>query len=102
MLMSACSYYPSYIVGIHRFSGKRIFDGTIRVYAMSKLTTVQTRGDFSDDELEEIIDMRATKDPFSVAEVRATIKENPLLAMGLVFALGLLVGVSVRSSRGHD
>jgi hypothetical protein len=54
---------------------------------------------FSDEELEEIIDMHATKDILSASELRATIRENPLLVAGLVFAFGLLVGSSLCSRR---
>lgn len=54
---------------------------------------------FSDEELEEIIDMHATRDILSASELRATIRENPLLVAGLVFAFGLLVGASLCSRR---
>ena len=54
---------------------------------------------FSDEELEEIMDMHAPKGQMSVAELRQAIRENPLLFAGLVFAFGLLLGVSVRGGR---
>jgi hypothetical protein len=54
---------------------------------------------FSDEELEEIMDMRAPKGQVSVAELRQMIRENPLLVTGLVFTFGLLLGVSLRSRR---
>lgn len=50
---------------------------------------------FSDEELEEIMDMHAPVDP--VKEFRAAMKESPLLVAGLVFTFGLLVGVSIGS-----
>jgi hypothetical protein len=55
--------------------------------------------DFSDEELEQIIDMHAPKGQISVAELRRAIRENPLLVAGLVFTFGLLLGVSLRSGR---
>jgi hypothetical protein len=55
--------------------------------------------EFSDEELEEIMDMRAPKGQISAAELRKTIQENPLLVTGLVFAFGLLLGISLRSRR---
>ncbi len=55
------------------------------------------KDEFSDEELEEIMDMKAPKE--LVRELEATIKESPLLVMGLVFAFGLLVGVSLGSGR---
>jgi hypothetical protein len=55
--------------------------------------------DFSDEELEEIMDMHAPKGQISTAELRQTIRENPLLVAGLVFTFGLLLGISFRPSR---
>ncbi len=49
---------------------------------------------YSDEELEEIMDMHATGQ-VSVRQIRATIQENPLLVTGLVFAFGLLMGLSM-------
>jgi hypothetical protein len=64
------------------------------------MVSIQTEKEkFSDEELEEIMDMHATKDLFSASEFRATIREYPLLVAGLVFAVGLLVGVSLCSGR---
>jgi hypothetical protein len=54
---------------------------------------------FSDEELEEIMDQHAPKGQVSAAELRQIIRDNPLLVAGLVFAFGLLLGVSFRS--GH-
>ena len=54
---------------------------------------------FSDEEVEEIMDKHAPKGQVSAAEFRQMIRENPLLVTGLVFAFGLLLGVSLRS--GH-
>lgn len=61
--------------------------------------TKEGKESFSDEELEEIMDMRAPKGQISVAELRQMIRENPLLVAGLVFTFGLLLGVSLRSGR---
>ncbi|HMK84106.1 MAG TPA: hypothetical protein VK503_10340 [Candidatus Bathyarchaeia archaeon] len=53
-----------------------------------------TKEKYTDEELEEIIDMHAT-DQLSVRQIRTTIQENPLLVTGLVFAFGLLMGISM-------
>jgi len=52
---------------------------------------------FSDEELEEIIDMKAPKE--LILEFESLVKENPLLMTGLVFAFGILVGVGMASGR---
>ena len=54
---------------------------------------------FSDEELEEIMDRHAPVGQISMSELRQMIRENPLLVAGLVFTLGLLLGVSFRSNR---
>ncbi len=54
---------------------------------------------FSDEDVEEIIDMHAPKGQVSTSELRRIIRENPLLVAGLVFTFGLLLGVSLRPSR---
>jgi hypothetical protein len=59
----------------------------------------ENKEDFSDEEVEEIIDMHEPKGQISVAELRRTIRENPLLVTGLVFAFGLLLGISLVSRR---
>jgi hypothetical protein len=58
---------------------------------MSKASSKQT--DFSDEEVEDILDMRAPKD--LLREFRKAAQESPLLVTGLAFAFGLLVGVSL-------
>jgi len=62
---------------------------------MSTLSTEEK--DFSDDELEEIIDMKAPKE--LVDEFQSLVKESPLLMTGLAFAFGVLVGVGLASGR---
>jgi len=52
---------------------------------------------FSDEELEEIIDMKAPKE--LILEFEAMVKESPLLMTGLAFAFGLLIGVGLASGR---
>ena len=64
-------------------------------------TTEAKKEKFSDEELEEIMDMHAPQGQITVQEIRETIRENPLLVTGLVFAFGLLVGVSFSSGRGN-
>ena len=53
---------------------------------------------FSDEDLEEIMYRRAPKGQVGVAELRQMIRDNPLLVGGLLFTIGLLLGVSYRSS----
>lgn len=79
---------------------KHIFDGT-NVTELRAMPDAEHKDkkDFSDEELEEIMDMHGPQGQISIAEVREIIKENPLLVAGLVFAFGLLVGVSLSSSR---
>ena len=55
---------------------------------------------YSDEELEEIIDMHAS-DQVSMRQVRSTIQENPLLVTGLVFTFGLLLGIALCSRSRH-
>jgi len=67
------------------------------------LTAVMARepgqSSYSDDEIEQILGMSAPEAKFALKAIRDSIKEDPLLVAGLVFALGILVGVSV--ARGH-
>jgi hypothetical protein len=58
---------------------------------MSKAASEKT--DFSDEDVENILDMRASKD--LLREFRKAAQESPLLVTGLAFAFGLLVGVSL-------
>jgi hypothetical protein len=50
-----------------------------------------------DEDVEEILDMRAPK--AFVAEFEAMMKEKPLLTSGLIFAFGLLLGAALSSKR---
>lgn len=59
----------------------------------------EEKDSFSDEELEEIMDRHAPMGQISIAEFRQMIRENPLLVAGLLFTLGLLLGVSFRSGR---
>ncbi|MGA2460572.1 MAG: hypothetical protein ABSF82_04040 [Candidatus Bathyarchaeia archaeon] len=64
------------------------------------MTTQESkRKEFSDDEVEAIMDMHEPGSQITIREIRETIQENPLLVTGLVFAFGLLVGVSLSSGR---
>jgi len=53
--------------------------------------------EFTDEELEEIIDMQAPKE--LVKQFESMVKERPLLVTGLVFAFGLLLGVGLSGRR---
>jgi len=57
------------------------------------------KGDYSDDEIEQILGMGAPEASFALNEMREAIRENPLLVAALVFAFGILVGISL--SRTH-
>jgi len=53
--------------------------------------------EFSDEELEEIIDMKAPRE--MIMEFESLVKESPLVMTGLAFAFGILVGIGLAS--GH-
>lgn len=53
--------------------------------------------EFSDEELEEIIDMKAPKE--LIREFESLVKESPLLMTGLAFTFGILIGVGLASGR---
>jgi len=55
----------------------------------------KTSENFCDEELEEILNLQAPENPFSLREIEANIEENPLLAAALAFTLGLLIGLSL-------
>jgi hypothetical protein len=54
---------------------------------------------YSDDEIEQILGMGGPETKLRLKEMREVIRENPLLVATLVFAFGILVGVSL--SRGR-
>jgi hypothetical protein len=60
-------------------------------------TKGRKKNEFSDEEVEDIMDMRAPKD--LMREFQKAVQESPLLMTGLVFAFGLLVGISLSSGR---
>jgi ElaB/YqjD/DUF883 family membrane-anchored ribosome-binding protein len=53
--------------------------------------------EFSDEELEEIIDMKAPKE--LIREFEYLVKEKPLVMTGLAFAFGILIGIGLTSGR---
>jgi hypothetical protein len=53
--------------------------------------------EFSDEEVEDILDMQAPKD--LLREFQKAVQQRPLLMTGLVFTFGLLVGASLSSGR---
>ena len=57
------------------------------------------QGNYSDDEIEQILGMGAPEAKFALNEIREAIREKPLLVTGLVLAFGILVGISL--SRAH-
>jgi hypothetical protein len=59
-------------------------------------TETEEKG-FSDEELEEIIDMKAPKK--LIKEFESAVRDRPLLVTGLVFAFGILVGAGLSSGR---
>jgi hypothetical protein len=55
--------------------------------------------DYSDDEIEEILGMGGPEAKLVLKQMRDIMRDNPLLVAALIFAMGILVGASVR--RGH-
>jgi ElaB/YqjD/DUF883 family membrane-anchored ribosome-binding protein len=53
--------------------------------------------EFSDEELEEIIDMKAPKE--LIREFESLVKESPMVMTGLAFAFGILIGIGLASGR---
>ena len=62
---------------------------------MAALSTEEK--EFSDEELEEIIDMQAPKE--LIREFESLVRESPLVMTGLAFAFGILIGVGLASGR---
>ena len=60
------------------------------------------KGDYSDEDIEQIIGMGEPEAERTLREIRDTISENPLLVTGLVFALGILIGVSLGCARKNS
>ncbi len=60
----------------------------------------EEKKDFSDEDVEDILDMQARTD--LVREFRKVAQESPLLVAGLAFAFGLLVGASLSSGRRNS
>ena len=60
------------------------------------------KADYSEDEIEQIIGMEPPEVERTLREIRDTISENPLLVTGLVFALGILIGVSLGCARRNS
>jgi hypothetical protein len=62
---------------------------------MAALSTEEK--EFSDEELEEIIDMKAPKE--LMREFESLARESPLLMTGLAFAFGVIIGLGLASGR---
>jgi len=66
--------------------------------SVTRMATLETEEkEFSDEELEEIIDMQAPKE--LVKQFESMVKERPLLVSGLIFAFGLLLGAGLSRRR---
>jgi len=63
------------------------------------MTSKSGQGGYSDDEIEEILGMGAPEANALLKQARETIRESPLLVTGLVFAVGLLLGIGLGRSR---
>jgi len=82
---------------------RKQYNLVIRIAGCAGLMVIMARkpgeGNYSEDEIEQILGMEAPEVKFALKEIRKTIKEDPLLVAGLVFAFGMLLGVSL--ARGH-
>jgi hypothetical protein len=63
------------------------------------LTQERAEDDYSDDEIEEILGTIAPETKLVLREVRETVMESPLLALGLAFTFGILVGLGLNQTR---
>ena len=62
---------------------------------MSALRTEEK--EFTDEELEEIIDMKPPRE--LIRDFEFLVKEKPLVMTGLAFAFGILIGLGLASGR---
>jgi hypothetical protein len=63
------------------------------------MTQESRESDYSDDEIEQILGTGAPEVRLTLKALEDIISENPLLVTGVVFALGILLGVSLGSAR---
>jgi len=63
------------------------------------LTQERTDNDYSDDEIEEILGLSAPETKLALKEIQEIIADSPLLALGLAFTLGVLVGLGLNNAR---
>lgn len=63
------------------------------------MTQESRESDYSDDEIEQILGTGAPEVKLTLKAIEDIISENPLLVTGLVFALGILLGLSLSSAR---
>jgi ElaB/YqjD/DUF883 family membrane-anchored ribosome-binding protein len=63
------------------------------------LTEKRAENNYSDDEIEEILGLSAPETRLVLKEIQETIMDSPLLALGLAFTVGILVGVGVSHTR---
>jgi hypothetical protein len=64
-----------------------------------EMTQESRESDYSDDEIEQILGTGAPEVRLTLKAIEDIISENPLLVTGVVFALGILLGVSLGSAR---
>ena len=63
------------------------------------LTQERTDNGYSDDEIEEILGLSAPETKLVLKEIQETIVDSPLLALGLAFTVGVLVGLGLGQTR---
>jgi hypothetical protein len=54
---------------------------------------------YAEDEIEEILGIRASEAKLALEELRELVVSSPLLVTGLAFAFGLLIGVGFGQGR---
>ena len=63
------------------------------------MTGERKESEYSDDEIEQMLGMGASEGKLTLKEIEQIISDNPFLVTGLVFALGILVGVGLGYAR---
>lgn len=56
---------------------------------------------YTDDEIEAILRKATPKAELLLGEIRETVIESPILALGLTFTFGILVGLGLSQSRSR-
>ena len=63
------------------------------------MTQERAGNDYSDDEIEEILGLSTPETKLALGEIQETIVGSPILALGLAFTLGVLVGLGLSHTR---